>query len=355
MEIRIAENIKKLRKEYSWTQEQLAEALGVTVGAVHKWESKQSMPEIKLLVEMAKMFETSVDALLGYGWQSGSMRQAAERIKAYQKGESIEECRRYAEQALQKYPNSFEVVYQSAAAYFHSMNPELAPRTIELYRDAIRLLHQNPYDDVSLEMIENRIAMCYCYLDRIDDAIALFKKNNIDGHNDCRIGLILSQCEGREEESLLYLSKALCSLHGNLQNICNGYIHAYRALGKFAQIKDLLLVLYDFGEGLREPNCISYTDRVNVRILTTLAAVSMEQGDRTSAYSYLRQAKKTAKRFDTSPNYKAAEGKFYHKIPDARAYDDMGETAMDVIANYIHKEKGGNILESIWEEICNEK
>lgn len=229
------------------------------------------MPEIRLLVEMAELFETSVDALLGYGWQSGSMRQAAERIKAYQKGDSIEACRRYAEQALQKYPNSFEVVYQSAAAYFHSMNPELAPRTIELYRDAIRLLHQNPYDDVSLEMIENRIAMCYCFQGKVDDAIALFKKNNIEGHSNCKIGLILSQCEGREEEALQYLSKALCSLHGTLQSVCIGYTHAYRALGKLDQIKELLMVLYTFGEGLREPNMISYTDRVYVMILTILA------------------------------------------------------------------------------------
>lgn len=214
MELQIAENIKKLRKEHSWTQEQLAEALGVTAGAVYKWESKQSMPEIKLLVEMAEMFETSVDAILGYGWQSGNMGQAAARIKAYQQGGSLEECRRYAEQALKKYPNSFEVVYQSAAVYFHSMNPELASRAIELYQEAVRLIDQNLYEDVSLEMIENRIALCYCLLEKVDDAINLLKKNNIDGHNDYRIGLILSQCEGREEESLQYLSRALCSLHG---------------------------------------------------------------------------------------------------------------------------------------------
>ena len=39
MEIQIAGNIRKLRKELSFTQEQLAQALGVSVGAVYKWES----------------------------------------------------------------------------------------------------------------------------------------------------------------------------------------------------------------------------------------------------------------------------------------------------------------------------
>lgn len=121
------------------------------------------------------------------------------------------------------------------------------------------------------------------------------------------------------------------------------------------QIRDLLRLLYDFGEGLRKPDTISYTDRVYVRILTILAAAYMEHGDSASAYSYLKQAKQIAGRFDVSPNYRAGEGKFYHQIQNARAYDDTGETAMDVIVNYICKEKGGYVLKSIWEEICNEK
>ena len=53
MLINLAENIRRLRKEHSMTQEQVANALGVTVGAVYKWESGQSLPEIRLLMEIA--------------------------------------------------------------------------------------------------------------------------------------------------------------------------------------------------------------------------------------------------------------------------------------------------------------
>ena len=37
MQIRLAENIRALRRQHRFTQEQLAESLGVTPGAVYKW------------------------------------------------------------------------------------------------------------------------------------------------------------------------------------------------------------------------------------------------------------------------------------------------------------------------------
>ena len=50
MNIKLAENIRSSRKARGLTQEQLAEVLGVTVGAVHKWETRLSVPELPLIV-----------------------------------------------------------------------------------------------------------------------------------------------------------------------------------------------------------------------------------------------------------------------------------------------------------------
>ena len=52
------ENLQFLRKQKNITQEQLAEAMGVSVSAVYKWESNQSTPEIRLILEMADLFHT---------------------------------------------------------------------------------------------------------------------------------------------------------------------------------------------------------------------------------------------------------------------------------------------------------
>ena len=46
MATKLAENIRRYRKDRSLTQEQLAEVLGVTTGAVYKWEAKLSVPDL---------------------------------------------------------------------------------------------------------------------------------------------------------------------------------------------------------------------------------------------------------------------------------------------------------------------
>jgi len=63
--MKINEQIAALRKKKGITQENLAQALGVTNQSVSKWESGQCCPDIQLLPELAKYFEVSIDELMG--------------------------------------------------------------------------------------------------------------------------------------------------------------------------------------------------------------------------------------------------------------------------------------------------
>ena len=58
-------------KQRGLIREQPAEALGVSVGAVHKWESRSFLPELRLMMELANFFDVSVDALPGYKMKTG--------------------------------------------------------------------------------------------------------------------------------------------------------------------------------------------------------------------------------------------------------------------------------------------
>ena len=65
MEIRISENIKRLRKEKNLTQEALAEILHISPQSVSKWERADAYPDISMLPTLANCFGVTVDALLG--------------------------------------------------------------------------------------------------------------------------------------------------------------------------------------------------------------------------------------------------------------------------------------------------
>lgn len=59
-----ADNIQFLRKRKGLTQEQFAEALGVTRQSVSKWESGQSYPEMEKLLAMCELFGCDLETLV---------------------------------------------------------------------------------------------------------------------------------------------------------------------------------------------------------------------------------------------------------------------------------------------------
>ena len=60
----LGEKLSKLRKEYNYTQEQLADILGVSRQSISKWESDIAYPETEKLIELGKLFECSMDYLI---------------------------------------------------------------------------------------------------------------------------------------------------------------------------------------------------------------------------------------------------------------------------------------------------
>lgn len=60
----LADKIIKLRKQNGWSQENLAEELGISRQSVSKWESGTSIPDLDKIIKMSTIFGVSTDYLL---------------------------------------------------------------------------------------------------------------------------------------------------------------------------------------------------------------------------------------------------------------------------------------------------
>lgn len=60
----LADKIIENRKKNGWSQEELAERLGVSRQSVSKWEGAQSVPDMKKIVQLSEIFGVSTDYLI---------------------------------------------------------------------------------------------------------------------------------------------------------------------------------------------------------------------------------------------------------------------------------------------------
>lgn len=60
----IAKRLQELRKKAGYSQEQLAEMLGISRQAISKWESGQGNPDLDNLTKLTEIYAVSADYLL---------------------------------------------------------------------------------------------------------------------------------------------------------------------------------------------------------------------------------------------------------------------------------------------------
>lgn len=64
MNMNISERLQELRKKEGYSQEQVAEMLGLSRQAISKWESGQGKPEIDNIIKLTEIYHVSADYIL---------------------------------------------------------------------------------------------------------------------------------------------------------------------------------------------------------------------------------------------------------------------------------------------------
>lgn len=359
MKILLAEKVRFFRKASGLTQEQLAEAMGVTVGAVSKWECGATTPDLSSILELASLFAVSVDVLLGYQLQNTDARQLAEKIHALMLDKNYEEAIRESKKALSKYPNHFNIAYRSADLYqvvgMEQKNLELLHQARGLLEHSLRLLDQNTNAQIDEAVIQIQIAKIYAAAGETDRAIAHYKKYNYAGINNGRIGSLLSST-GRYEEAQPFLSAAAQEQITELIQVTIGMSACAAQTGSPYEASQMLCWIRQVLDGLKFPGKICYLDKADVFLLYLQAQLCADAGDLPAAKDCLQKAIRTARHFDTAPVYTMENIRYYHGKEPLLLSDSFGETAMQGLENSIlhGTAEGSQMLLDIWREIINE-
>lgn len=121
--------IKKLRKGRGFTQEELAERLGVTYQAISKWENDSGMPDISQIVPLASIFDVSTDFLFGIDNTSETEEalkivSSADSIQEYGKLDTYLKAYDILLDGLKKYPNNYIITYHCMNLGFSLSSPD---------------------------------------------------------------------------------------------------------------------------------------------------------------------------------------------------------------------------------------
>ena len=334
MENNLAENIRSYRKSLGFTQEQLAERLGITLATVSKWERGGSEPDLARIMDLAELFHVSVDALIGFSMHGTDADEEADRIEALENTVPIEKIAEEYETALKKFPNHFRVVCGAAGVHerigvVYRRENEVR-RALELFRHAMELISQNRNPDINEVVLRDAIAGCYSALKDNKRAIEEYKKNNLTGSNNARIGALLTVYEKKPEEGIRYTEKAFFGSVSDIITTMAGYTDYYIFTGRHEEGIRAAEWAVRFMKSLKaDPDKPAYVDKIIPLYYLGMAILQDNQGLPEASEESLRTAVRIARAFDDNPVYTLENMILLINLRDTSVYDDSGPTATE--------------------------
>ena len=341
MENNLAENIRSFRKSMGFTQEQLAERLGITLAAVSKWERGTSEPDLAYIMDLAEIFHVSVDALIGFSMHSGDADTEAERLEGMT-GEDISRIISEYETALKKFPNHFRIVLGAGESYAQAgimyRQDDKLKRALELLPHALDLFSQNRDEEITEVGIRNDIAQCYGALKDYKKAIEQYKRDNIAGTNNAKIGIMYTVYERKPEEGILYTTKAFFSDFKDMVSAIGGYMAYYGQTKKYDEGLRTTEWAIRLMESMKKyPDRKSFLDKVLCLYHLDLAMMQDGCGMTEASEESLRRAAEMAVAFDRDPDYTLENMILLDVLKQKSVYDDAGATAVEGLLNALEE------------------
>ncbi len=348
MQLNLHENIKKYRKEMGITQEGLAEAFGITVGAVSKWESGSTIPDIMTLMDLADFFDISVDTLLGYTISSKNVDDIIDRLEKLLSDGQYDEAILEAEKAIVRYPGNYRILNKCANAYVtvsavKNFKKEYRERAFKLFEESLRYVDQNTGVDDNEMSVRYKIAELKIS-DYPNEAIREFQDINYRGAAEIGIAQAY-RALGKKKETLDRYTRALSGILVQSIELATGMnvslmsMDTQASYKEAADLMDWCISIVDATSNGRT----SYLTKVKVFCLALKAINQSCYKDYDNMKKSLDAAYKLAKEYDKKPSNDFSDKiKFWHAAEDYKypIYDNLGHGAVDGINSLFENVKG---------------
>ncbi|KPU45016.1 transcriptional repressor DicA [Oxobacter pfennigii] len=262
MELNIGEIIIEKRKEKGWTQEQLANAVGVSTPAVSKWETGSTYPDITLLSPIARALNISVNELLSYEKVLSEEKVNELRKKALHIYESqgFNAGWEFCQKVIQEYPNSIALkfniggLFQSFMLLKEDRNKEKIKmyykKAAEIYEDVLNSGNQKYTYTATTILI-----VYYTVLDELDKAEKLLERLPKEKIDTDMLSASIYALRNKKDEAIKLtqemIKRNLSRISQSLDILC-AYAHEEENIDKaylLAKINFEMTKLFDVKEG----------------------------------------------------------------------------------------------------------
>lgn len=180
-------NLRRLRQEKKLTQEQLANILGVSVQSVSRWECGNTLPDVMLLPEIARLYGVTVDDL--YREDAKGYPSYAQRLLAVYEASGRSEDFLAAEQEFARIPLEEQTAddLRSWGVLYHYMMKYSAAQAQRKLEQAMQ--HPNVTEQVYSSAARQKIALL-CDMGKGSQEAARYEEELKNNPSDPRLWLL---------------------------------------------------------------------------------------------------------------------------------------------------------------------
>ena len=321
MQLNLGNKIRELRRRDGRTQEDLADALGITSQAVSRWESGGSYPDMEIMPALANYFGVTIDELFGYhNDREKKIDAIIERINEFgirsrDDDEWVDECLAILREGLAEFPQNERLIitlaetlseagwrrhkewlyYDDEGFIQHSYDVH---KSNEYWVESIKLceyLVSNADDNSTVTRAIHILVLLYRNIGENDKAIAYAKK--MPELKNCREILLSAASDGKEEAE--YIGDFLLKTAREFaEQLVYGLItnkHHFESDMPIEKIKGAIslfdLICDDGNMGVYHGDL--------VKLYLYLSRLQWERGYHDDAFDSLEEALRNARAFDT--------------------------------------------------------